>query len=142
MKKILLILSFFAITIPLNTQENSNNKLEDIIKNIKLKLSKIVKTDKKTKVSAVFGVRGNKYDSKNKLYWKNSTTEKTNEKINKEKELLKDIVNKIESGDNQSAKEELEKFINNNSQSQFIKEAKELLQAISNKSTVKENKTN
>ncbi|MCX7648909.1 MAG: hypothetical protein N2Z60_09885, partial [Elusimicrobiales bacterium] len=95
-------------------QKTSQKKYVEIIKKIKNKINKTLNPQKSTNVSSVFGVRGNKYDSKNGVYWKTKNSDKLDEKIKKEKESMEEISKKIESGNISEAVADLEKFIKDN----------------------------
>lgn len=111
-------------------QKASQKKYVEIIKKIKNKINKTLNPQKSTNVSSVFGVRGNKYDSKNGVYWKTKNSDKLDEKIKKEKESMEEISRKIESGNISEAVADLEKFIKDNPNGYFVEEAGELLKSL------------
>jgi len=99
----------------------------EAVKKVKLKLNSLLNPTKSTSVTSVFGIRGNNYDSKNNLYWKNMNTDKLNDKISADKKTLELIIKQIEDGKLDEAKTELKNFIKNNPNSYIINDAKELL---------------
>ncbi|MEF3279533.1 MAG: hypothetical protein K6357_00995 [Elusimicrobiota bacterium] len=121
-------------------KETTSKWYVEIVKNLKIKLNKIINPQKSATISSVFGVRGNKYDSKNGLYWKSSNSEQLIDKIERDKTVIDEIVKKIEAGDIEEAKLELENFVKNNPNSYFIDEVNVLLKEIDLKKGIGEEK--
>lgn len=136
MKFIFISLLIFSFNLNIFSEANDSIKTTtpkwyiEIIKKIKNKLAKIINPQKSSSVSSVFGVRGNNYDLKNGLYWKTENSAKLDEKIKKDKETIDLILKKIDEGNLEDARLELNDFIKNNPESRFNEEAKEILENI------------
>lgn len=117
--------SFYAQGIENKADLAAKTKYTALMKKIKLKINKIVRPTQNSPVAAVIGIRGNRYDSKNKLYWKNTLTDKMKEKIVEESKKVEKMIERLESGDNEVIKD-IDKYISENPNSYFSKELKEI----------------
>ncbi len=126
-KYIIYILCLFSFSI-LSAGESVSWKswYENLLKSLKYKIEK--KLNPTSKVTAVAAVRGAKQSDKSQeLYWKGSNSKKAQEKIDAERKILREAVEKIVAGDIEKGRAQLNDFIAKNPNSYFIGEAKEAL---------------
>ncbi|MBP7796403.1 MAG: hypothetical protein KA059_06495 [Elusimicrobiales bacterium] len=146
MKKIILagflgIISLNAFCDDIKPSETNKKWYVEAVKKVKLKLNSLLNPTKTASVTSVFGIRGNDYDSKNSLYWKNMNTDKLNDKISADKKALESIIKQIEDGKIDEAKTGLKNFIKNNPNSYIINDAKELLNNLNTESSNSDSNT-
>jgi len=139
MKRII-VMFLFLFSISMYSQ-NADNKsanwkgwYDNFLKTLKYKIDK--KFSSKTNITAVAAVRGASQNKKNSdLYWKSANTDKSKERIEKDKNTIKNAVEKILNGDMETGKKELKEFIEKNPDSYFINEAREALERIPEEKT-------
>lgn len=102
------------------------NWYENMLKSLKYKIEK--KLNPASKVTAVAAVRGAKQSDKSQeLYWKGSNSKKAQEKIDADRKVLREAIEKVVAGDIEEGRIQLSDFIAKNPNSYFISEAKEAL---------------
>lgn len=127
--RIFLMLVFLSVDVCLYSQDNQNinqnikEKYTNVLKKIKVKMNKIIRPGKTKPHAAVIGVRGNKYDIKNGIYWKTELSEKMKEKIKKDSQEAEKIINSLINGADVSS---LSSYIKENSDNYFLNEIKEI----------------
>ncbi len=93
-----------------------------------LKAKVEARLESKTRVSAVAAVRGaNQNEDPYALYWKGGISEKARKKLDDERKKLVSAVELVVNGDPGAGRDALNKFIKDNPDSCFVKDAQEAL---------------
>lgn len=116
-------------------KDQKQSWMDKLIKKIEIKLNRMKNENKRPDL--VIGVRGNKFDSENRLYWKNEYSRGYLEKYEKDSIVINEAIGMIEKGEFEKSVKMLKNFLKENPNSPLKKEAEEIINQISDEKTEK-----